>query len=57
MLRKIALVKNEFIKEKKLPRFNQFRIKVVIRNSASNNSPKIQTVIDRALIEIADSIS
>lgn len=57
MLRKLNWAKQYFIGKRKIPTRNQIRIKAVIRNSISDNSPKIQSAVDKSLIEIADVLS
>jgi hypothetical protein len=36
---------------------NQFKMRAVVRNQTSDNSPKIQQAIENALIEIEESLS
>lgn len=57
MLKKIKWTTERFIKDKELPTIHQFKKRAVIRNKTSENSIKIQQVINAALIEIENSLN
>jgi hypothetical protein len=52
MIRKAQWAKEEFLKEKKLPTKEQLKMKAGVKNKTSNESEKVQRVIDAAFEEL-----
>jgi hypothetical protein len=56
MLRKIKWTTEKFIEEKKIPSIYHFKIRAQLKNKTSDESIKIQRAIEKALVEIKNSV-